>query len=50
MSSGVTMFFRDLPILPYSRVTGWPSKVKPPCSSPSTLLASTYWPRASTYA
>ena len=27
MSSGVTMFFSDLPIFPYSRVTGWPCQV-----------------------
>ena len=29
MSSGVTMFFSDLPIFPYSRVTGSPCQVKP---------------------
>jgi hypothetical protein len=28
MSSGLTMFFSDLPILPNSRVTGWPCQVK----------------------
>ena len=28
ISSGLTMFFSDLPILPNSRVTGWPCQVK----------------------
>ena len=41
MSSGETAFFRLLPILPYSRVTGLPSYVKPVPSSPSIFVAST---------
>ena len=51
ISSGLTMFFSDLPILPNSRVTGSPFHVKagwPSSSTPSsTSLASTYWPRPS---
>ena len=41
MSSGDTEFFRLLPILPHSRVTGSPRNVKPSCSLPSTSVAST---------
>jgi len=41
MSSGVTEFFSDLPILPKLRVTGVPSNVKPDWASPSTDAAST---------
>ena len=41
MSSGETAFFRLLPILPHSRVTGSPSNVKPSRSLPSTSVAST---------
>ena len=47
ISSGLTMFFSDLPILPNSRVTGWPCQLRLPSAASSTSLASTYWPRAS---
>jgi hypothetical protein len=47
ISSGVTTFFSDLPILPYSRRTGWPRQVNPPSAVGSTSSAGTYWPRAS---
>ena len=47
MSSGVTEFLSDLPILPNSRVTGCPSWVNPSASEPSTSSAGTYTPRPS---
>ena len=48
--SGGTEFFRLLPIVPISWVTGRPSKVKPPRPSGTTSVASTCTPRSSTYA
>ena len=46
ISSGVTAFFRDLPILPSSRLTGSPSKKNLPSRS-STSAAGTGKPRLS---
>ena len=47
MSSGVTEFLSDLPILPSSRVTGSPPCSKPLSREPSTSSAGTYTPRES---
>ena len=47
MSSGVTEFFSDLPILPNARVTGRPWCVNPAAAVPSTSSAGTYTPRPS---
>ena len=41
MSSGVTEFFSDLPILPNARATGRPSWVNPDAAEPCTSSAGT---------